>query len=173
VTDGHARLAALTQNIREEQETIRVLKAEWSYLNQPARLEKLSDAYLKLQPLAGKQMIEVKDLQDRPAPPDPVAIATAEAVPPPAAAQTLQTAPKPPEQAKPESMLQAARARPVAAVPAGSKPAPKPLPIPAALPVAAHAPARTPAPPRPVAEDRSFGDVMKSLGAAGTDRGAY
>ena len=33
-----------------EQEAIRVLELEWSYLNSPARLQKLASAYLELSP---------------------------------------------------------------------------------------------------------------------------
>ena len=39
VTDGRQKLATLNDDIRKEDETIRVLQAEWSYLNQPDRLD--------------------------------------------------------------------------------------------------------------------------------------
>ncbi|MFV9874919.1 MAG: hypothetical protein AB8U25_00825 [Rickettsiales endosymbiont of Dermacentor nuttalli] len=42
-------LNELNKQYAEEQESIRVLKAEWSYLNQPERLKELSKKYLKLE----------------------------------------------------------------------------------------------------------------------------
>ena len=44
--DAGKRLSALRQDIAEERETIRRLRAEWSYLNTPARLEKLASRHL-------------------------------------------------------------------------------------------------------------------------------
>ena len=38
--DAGKRLSVLREEIAEERETIRRLRAEWSYLNTPARLEK-------------------------------------------------------------------------------------------------------------------------------------
>ena len=49
-------LARLETQIKEDSESIRVLKAEWAYLNQPQRLEKLVEKYLKLQPMQTSQM---------------------------------------------------------------------------------------------------------------------
>ena len=50
------RLFALNKEITSDRETIHVLRAEWSYLNQPERLEGLSQRYLELQPLEGSQL---------------------------------------------------------------------------------------------------------------------
>lgn len=50
------RLATLNRRIVEDQEAIHVLRAEWSFLNQPARIEELSQRYLDLRPLAGAQI---------------------------------------------------------------------------------------------------------------------
>lgn len=50
------RLTALNHKIVDDQEAIHVLRAEWSFLNQPARLEELSQRYLDLQPLKGAQI---------------------------------------------------------------------------------------------------------------------
>lgn len=46
VQRAEEELAALQSSIAQEQETIRVLSAEWSYLNSPARLELLASQYL-------------------------------------------------------------------------------------------------------------------------------
>lgn len=66
VTDGRAQLAGIEAAVRKEDEHLRVLQAEWSYLNQPDRLEKLSKQYLHLAPLKGKQFAKVADLEQRP-----------------------------------------------------------------------------------------------------------
>lgn len=60
-----ARLAQLNRQILESQEAIHVLKAEWSYLNQPERIEALARKYLALQPLAGKQFGSLDELPPR------------------------------------------------------------------------------------------------------------
>ncbi|MBL8639301.1 MAG: hypothetical protein JNK24_02990 [Alphaproteobacteria bacterium] len=48
---------SLTAQIAEEKEGIRVLTAEWDYLNRPERLERLSQAYLGLQELTPDQLL--------------------------------------------------------------------------------------------------------------------
>ena len=45
------RLAGLHKDIMEAQEQIHVLKAEWSYLNEPARLREQTERHLGLHPL--------------------------------------------------------------------------------------------------------------------------
>ena len=47
---------ALERQIAEEQDGIRVLRAEWSYLNQPERLQQLATRYTELRPLAPAQI---------------------------------------------------------------------------------------------------------------------
>lgn len=53
--------STLTQ-LEEERENIRVLKAEWQYLNRPERIEALAGKYLKLEPLTASQIAEVSAL---------------------------------------------------------------------------------------------------------------
>lgn len=66
------RLTVLNRKIVADQEALHVLRAEWSFLNQPARLEELSQRYLDLQPLAGAQIGDVAMLPVRlPAPEAP------------------------------------------------------------------------------------------------------
>jgi hypothetical protein len=63
VHDERVKLAALDESIGKEQESLRLLSAEWSYLNQPARLEKLAKTYLgPLAPLKGSQFVKAEDI---------------------------------------------------------------------------------------------------------------
>ncbi len=59
---------ALKKQIAHEQETIRVLRAEWSYLNQPDRLQELSEKYLDLQPAIARQIGTFESIPQKPAP---------------------------------------------------------------------------------------------------------
>lgn len=209
VNDGRQRLAVINDDIRKEDETIRVLQAEWGYLNQPDRLEKLSKQYLNLAPLQGKQFTKLQQVADRPAPPTEPAAATtgpATTVPATTAAPVAAAAPPveapagdapaaPPAPKESEAATTATATEPVpvaeiAAVPPETAEAPRPAavkPAPVKTASVKHAPAKAvksqaprafivgarlpPAPKHaaPVAtadrmEDRSFGDVMKSLG---------
>lgn len=62
-------VAALQRQIDDERETISLLKAEWSLLNQPSRLQRLVErynAYLRLEPLAVEQIAALEDLPAKP-----------------------------------------------------------------------------------------------------------
>jgi len=59
----------LERDLRQEQsamlatqEAIHVLRAEWSYLNQPAHIAELARRHLGLVPLPSEQVIELADL---------------------------------------------------------------------------------------------------------------
>jgi len=65
VTDKRQELAQLTTDTLEEEEALRVLQAEWSYLNQPERLEKLNNQYLSLVPMTGKQFARLDNFENR------------------------------------------------------------------------------------------------------------
>jgi hypothetical protein len=58
-------LVQLDSEILRHQEAIHVLKAEWAYLNEPARLERLSRRYLDLSPLRGSQIANLASLPGR------------------------------------------------------------------------------------------------------------
>jgi cell division protein FtsL len=62
VHDLEDRLQRLNREIIAEQEAIHVLKAEWAYLNQPARLDDLARRHLGLVPESAKQVIDIADL---------------------------------------------------------------------------------------------------------------
>ena len=50
-------LASVNKKIGGEEETTRVLQAEWSYLNDPTRLEALARKHLALMPMSPSQIV--------------------------------------------------------------------------------------------------------------------
>lgn len=58
------QMRAVSREIAREEEAISVLKAEWSLLNQPDRLQALAERYLDLQPIEIGQIIRVNGLAD-------------------------------------------------------------------------------------------------------------
>jgi hypothetical protein len=83
--------------IVQEQTHIRLLKAEVAYLEQPERIERLSQLYLHLEPMSGKRETDpegIADIVRRPAPqPAPVATAPADpTVPAPSAVAPIAMA---------------------------------------------------------------------------------
>ncbi len=180
VTDGRAQLAGIDAAARKEDEHLRVLQAEWSYLNQPDRLEKLSKQYLHLAPLKGKQFTKVVELEERSAAPvaEAPAVApetsaavvvvepevTAPAAPiatapiaatPVAPAVTPLIKPQPFVKAKPQpSLVWKAPPTPAARKPGIAWSAPQPR---------RNLPTYTPSAPQQQ-QPRKFGDLMKSLG---------
>ena len=70
-----SEIARTQAQIEDENTRIRLLKAEVAYLEQPERIERLSQLYLNLAPMSGKRETDPEgmvDLVRRPAPP-PVA----------------------------------------------------------------------------------------------------
>ena len=66
------RLARVNRQILADQEAIQILKAEWSYLNQPARLQELANRFLQLEPVQGRQMVALASLPARHEPSAPM-----------------------------------------------------------------------------------------------------
>jgi cell division protein FtsL len=62
VQDLEAERARLERAIVSERQAIRVLKAEWSLLNDPARLRGLADKHLGLGPVEAAQIAQIDDL---------------------------------------------------------------------------------------------------------------
>lgn len=63
-----SKLRKIEQAIRFEQETIDVLKADWSLLTQPARLQRLADAFytqLQLVPVEPHQIADIEEIPIR------------------------------------------------------------------------------------------------------------
>jgi hypothetical protein len=59
------QLQSLKTQISRESEAIRVLKAEWSYLNQPDRLQALARRHLALAPTGASQIVVLASLPIR------------------------------------------------------------------------------------------------------------
>ncbi len=184
VTDGRAQLAGIDAAARKEDEHLRVLQAEWSYLNQPDRLEKLSKQYLHLAPLKGKQFTKVSELEQRPAAP----VAEAPAVAPETSAAVVIVEPEVIAPVAPAPLAAAPAVKPPAVAVKPVAPILKPQPLVKAKPQqslvwkappppaarkpgiawSAPQPRKNPPPYAPSGpqqqQPRKFGDLMKSLG---------
>jgi len=71
VESMHRRLAGLDADYLQEQRNVQVLRAEWSYLNQPERLQELAARHVDrvgLQPIAPGQTGRLDELPFRPEP---------------------------------------------------------------------------------------------------------
>lgn len=56
------KIRSLKIEARLEREAIHILRAEWSHLNQPGRLQGLAERYTKLKPLNARQIVTVNNL---------------------------------------------------------------------------------------------------------------
>lgn len=79
VQDIEDQLARVRKQTVAEQQEVRVLNAEWTYLSQPERLAELNQRFLGLQPIAARQLQHsIADIPLRPAsPPAPDALVAA------------------------------------------------------------------------------------------------
>jgi hypothetical protein len=83
-TQQAERIAKLTTDLRHTRDQIASLRAEWSKLDSPGRIQGLTERHLKLRPVEGTQFDTLSRLPDRPAPttepvpaadaPDPIAM---------------------------------------------------------------------------------------------------
>ncbi len=161
VQDLEEKLAGLNRKIVSEQESIQVLKAEWSYLNDPTKLEEMARAHLALQPVEARQFLALDMVPMRPAPaPDavpqpvpgrgltpPAPMAGAGAAPQVATAR-IPSAKAPIEKALEKVPVLIPAALPVPAI--ANKAAPiKPSTL---VPALARAPAPVPQPAQPAAQ---------------------
>ena len=62
VTELEAEIKGVHRDILRDQEAIHVLEAEWSYLNNPARIASLAERHLKLGPIPAERIIGFADL---------------------------------------------------------------------------------------------------------------
>ena len=113
-------LAGMQQRILADREAIHVLKAEWSFLNDPDRLADLARRHLEMAPVAGAQLATIDDV------PEKLPLPAPEPLEPPADGVT---APEPEALPAPEAQMVAAPAPVV-------KPAPVVTAVPAKPPVA-------------------------------------
>jgi cell division protein FtsL len=99
-----AEIASLNKEIDEERDAIAVLRAEWSLLNRPERIERLARKYLKLAPAKPFQLLTVDTVSDRdfdrarletaaPASPNAPSPAARGASPPPKSARAVASVP--------------------------------------------------------------------------------
>lgn len=130
------RLSGLRKDIVEAQESIHVLKAEWSYLNDPSRLREQAERHLGLHPLRPNQIVTIASLPMAEPRTSDAPVAQGQAEPQPAPAVTIPSAPvvtrkvpNPPAKAMPA---------PLPSKPARSMTAAKTVPAPAAKVAAAR-----------------------------------
>jgi cell division protein FtsL len=60
------KLTFVQRKIAQKKEAIHVLKAEWSHLNEPSRLQKLVQKHLDMTPITAFQLISSADLSGIP-----------------------------------------------------------------------------------------------------------
>ncbi len=82
------QLAQTTKAADAQERELRVLNAEWAYLNRPETLAQMNQRFLSLEPITTKQLqTAIADIPMRPTPPPaPAPVAPAPAAPPAAAA---------------------------------------------------------------------------------------
>lgn len=105
-------IASLSKDIEAERDSVAVLRAEWSLLNRPERIERLAEKYLDLASPKPQQMLALEtaspgDLERasaalaQPSPPVIPAVAKAIAKPAAKSTQPASIAQKPPKPLKP------------------------------------------------------------------------
>jgi len=57
VEEKEQQLSAMKAEYLADQKALRVLKAEWAYLNSPEYLQTMAEKYLMLKPLGSKQVV--------------------------------------------------------------------------------------------------------------------
>ena len=77
------RVTELRRSIRSERDAVAVLRAEWSLLNRPARIERLARKHLGMKHLTAKQILTAKQYEDlrQPSPAEVAARLLGKAVP--------------------------------------------------------------------------------------------
>ncbi len=64
VNEQERELARVHSKIYTTEEAIHILQAEWSYLNEPGRLQMLAEKHLKLSPSEPVQLVSYKDIPE-------------------------------------------------------------------------------------------------------------
>ena len=55
------KLTLVLQQIKREKDTIHILKAEWSHLNEPQRLQKLAEKFLDIKTMKTEQIVAMRN----------------------------------------------------------------------------------------------------------------
>jgi cell division protein FtsL len=111
-------IAEIAKNAQHEQDTIRVLQAEWTTLNDPQRIDDLAQRHLSLQATPIQRFVALEDIPLKPSEQQLQKIAAET----PKAGKDHAPAKKPAPEAKPT------RAGPTVVAAARSIPAPRPAP---------------------------------------------
>ncbi len=135
-------LNSLNRQIVREQESIQILKAEWSYLNTPTRLEKLAREYLQLQPSEARQFVAKADAVPMRPEQQPIASEIIRTPRLPVAMPVLPTAPVPAAAVPATAQTAPSHASPAQVTPAHTAPARAATP--AVIPASAPAPVKAP-----------------------------
>jgi hypothetical protein len=80
-----AKIATVEREIGEERARVRLLQAEVSHLEQPARIERLSETYLGLAPVSEKRVADLDALPDLAKKPLPASTTPVDVTPHPTA----------------------------------------------------------------------------------------
>ena len=59
------RIIVLNKQIETERDAVAVLRAEWSLLNRPERIERLAKKYIKLVPPQAQQLVLLDEVTER------------------------------------------------------------------------------------------------------------
>lgn len=124
VQDREARLDRIHREIVENQEAIQVLKAEWSYLNRPSRIEALVRRHIEMVPATRVQLVGIDAL------PTPHEAGERPVVPSATPAPSVQAEVKLPPKVAPKGAGVPVKHKPATEVP--TVPAPDPKVAPAA-----------------------------------------
>ncbi|MEC9367221.1 MAG: cell division protein FtsL [Pseudomonadota bacterium] len=60
--DLDGQVAELRRAIQQERDSVAILRAEWSHLNRPERVERLARKHLGLEPLKSQQIVSMEQL---------------------------------------------------------------------------------------------------------------
>ena len=106
---SEARLRQIREAVAGEENTIRVLNAEWAYLTRPDRLEHLAKTYLGMKPVSPDQVAAGPESIPSPAHPTLPARKPVPVSQPDPVLQGEQPAPPPPALARPPQKPEAGR----------------------------------------------------------------
>ncbi|MBS0272059.1 MAG: hypothetical protein JSR85_05375 [Proteobacteria bacterium] len=60
VVEIEEKISQTLRKMKRERETIHILKAEWSHLNEPQRLQKLAEKFLDIRPMKAEQIANIR-----------------------------------------------------------------------------------------------------------------